>query len=1706
MSRQPIHRAAPGPSTHTRPDGRRARQVRRLFASALSAALVYVVPRGATAATTLYWDTTTGTWDTGVTPDWSTDLAGANATTWATGDQAYFSSTAVSTAAPYNVSIVAAGVSADSVVFSTAAPVNISGGALTLTGTGGVTVNNGAGADLISSAVAIGGTAETWTNNGTAGLTVGGVISGTGSLTFAGTGTTTLTARETYTGSTTVNGGLLQLNVGSGTLNSTSALFINNGGTVQINSDNAFAGSGGNVPVTIATGGVLTTATSSLHLPGLLTLAGGTLATTGTPGGNQPSYGSYDLDKGVLVTANSTVSAMDVVPTQAGGTQFNVASGATLTVTGTLVTTGGSASTGVIKSGGGTLAFDADSSYSGGTIVNGGTLVLAGSGTGPGTIRGALTINAGATVSALVGYALGYASGTQVTTLTVNGGRFDLAAAADGYGDGEEGAYTNLVLSAGGSVTSSGGDSFRFHNGYGISSAASSTTNNISSPITVLDSSGVLVINTAAGTASSGVDLNISGPIGGASGSLTKTGPGTLLLSGSSTYGGTTTVAAGTLSLGSTGSIAAGSMLNLSGGTLAITGSQTQTFGGTTITAGTSAIANAGTLNLGAITRSVGGTVDFGSGTGVTTTTTANTNGILGGWATTGGGASFATSAGNGTNPGAITPLTAYTETSVAGTASANYAGANIDVNNSPAALDGPATPNSLRFNTAAATTLTLSAGANTVTSGGILVTPSVGSNVSTITGGTLAGSSATGELIVDQFDANTTAAGALVIGSTLADGSSPTALSKGGPGTLILASAGNTYTGVTTVGAGTLQVGTGTAGQDGSINTSGGIVDNGLLVFNNAGSTTYAQTITGTGSLTKTGPGLINLSVAEAYAGATTVNGGTLQLSGPNGTAVGLHASAAIVANNGGTILVANDNALEGNGYAVPVTLNAGGTLNISGGHSTHLFGLLTLNGGTLASQTTSGNYGSYDVDNGLVVTATSTISALSVVPDQTGGTVFNVAPGSTLNVTGTLVAATYQADTGIIFSGTGTTVLSSAANTYAGVTNLSSGALQVGTGLSGQDGSINLSSGIIDKGTLTVANFGNVTYANVISGTGTLTKTGPGTLTLSPVETYTGATTVNGGVLLVTNASGGGGALATPLITVNSGAAFQLSNGNTLGYTTGREAVTLVDGTLTNVGTAIDTLANPVTMTGGTISSTTALAAGAFSFYSSTGVIATSDATGPAVISANVALQPGNGSYTSVTFNVTRGPAASDLLVTGNLVPQNGQGAGLIKTGNGILTLAGANTYTGPTNISAGTLSLGDGTSGHDGTLATAGGIIDNAALVFDAYTGPTYNGVISGTGTLTYTTGAGRTNQSLTLGGANTYSGGTIVAAGRVIDGTTTGLGTGTVNISSGASFYPGVVNATFANNFILNGLSTVDSLGTLRVDNGDTISGTVTLQGSSSIGGQATTGNVISGVISDGGAGFGITKLGSNAITLTAAETYTGPTLVNVGTLAVSGSTTTASAVTVASGAVLAGTGTVGGAVAVNGTITAGLTSANTSSPGTLHTGVQTWNGSTGAYVAKVASISASTPSASVNDTLVMSGLTVQSGFKVSLLATGGTTPTFATENTDATGILANATPGSYVVLAKDAEGSASPFASPATIAALNLNFSSGTVATANAGDVIQLAGDADGSNYDLIAEDVASTPEPTSLLLAGLAAAPLALGRRRARRAFASPAR
>ena len=97
---------------------------------------------------------------------------------------------------------------------------------------------------------------------------------------------------------------------------------------------------------------------------------------------------------------------------------------------------------------------------------------------------------------------------------------------------------------------------------------------------------------------------------------------------------------------------------------------------------------------------------------------------------------------------------------------------------------------------------------------------------------------------------------------------------------------------------------------------------------------------------------------------------------------------------------------------------------------------------------------------------------------------------------------------------------------------------------------------------------------------------------------------------------------------------------------------------------------------------------------------------------------------------------------------------------SGSGRVTFLNANTYTGATTISAGTLQLGNGTAGYDGSIA-GNSIVNNGALVYDLTGSPTYSGTISGTGSL-IKNGTG----VLALAGNNNFSGTTSVAAGTLL----------------------------------------------------------------------------------------------------------------------------------------------------------------------------------------------------------------------------------------------------------------------------------------------------------------------------------------------------
>ena len=304
------------------------------------------------------------------------------------------------------------------------------------------------------------------------------------------------------------------------------------------------------------------------------------------------------------------------------------------------------------------------------------------------------------------------------------------------------------------------------------------------------------------------------------------------------------------------------------------------------------------------------------------------------------------------------------------------------------------------------------------------------------------------------------------------------------------------------------------------------------------------------------------------------------------------------------------------------------------------------------------------------------------------------------------------------------------------------------------------------------------------------------------------------------------------------------------------------------------------------------------------------------------------------------------------------------------------GANTYTGPTTISAGTLGGGS----YAGAIADAGGLVYNSSAA------QTLSGAISGVGTLTQA-GPGTLNLSTT----NSFSGGLSVQAGTVTEfNNGFALSSGTVNISSGAVVVlesdngtitqaPGTFTGTgtlrktgatlfaFGNNGNVNislsagGLIDVQA-GTLQGSassqglytnnqpglniaagatfNGsegtvivDALTGAGTLEGG--YGGTHTTtvgiangSGTFSGVIQDlstgGNALLALTKTGTGTQTLTGANTYTGPTSVNGGTLLVNGTSSGTGLVTVQnSGSVLGGTGTIAAAVSVTtGTLNPG----------------------------------------------------------------------------------------------------------------------------------------------------------------------------------------
>src|SRR5437867_191768 len=365
--------------------------------------------------------------------------------------------------------------------------------------------------------------------------------------------------------------------------------------------------------------------------------------------------------------------------------------------------------------------------------------------------------------------------------------------------------------------------------------------------------------------------------------------------------------------------------------------------------------------------------------------------------------------------------------------------------------------------------------------------------------------------------------------------------LTQAGAGTVTL-SATNTYTGVTTINAGTIAV-----AADARLGTPPAVATPGRLTFGGGtlrttasftvaanrgialtgagtistdpGTTlTYGGIIAGASPLTKAGTGTLIVSGANTYTGATAISAGTLQLGATNA----LPSGSAVTVSGGATFdLRGFSDGIGSLAGAGTVTSGAAGavTLTAGGNNASTTFSGLIQNGSGTVALTKTGT-GTLTLSGANTYSGATTVSA-GVLDVQN-----NTALGATAGATTVAGGAALQLEgSGLVVAEpvtlNGTGIAGGGALRQVANTNTWSGAITLGSAarVNADAGTLTVSGGITNGGfLLTVGGAGNTTVSTtVISGTGGLTKDGTGTVTLSANNTYTGTTTVSAGTLLV-------------------------------------------------------------------------------------------------------------------------------------------------------------------------------------------------------------------------------------------------------------------------------------------------------------------------------------------------------------------------------------------------------------------------------------------------------------------------------------------------------------------------------------------------------------------------------------------------------------
>jgi autotransporter-associated beta strand protein len=676
-----------------------------------------------------------------------------------------------------------------------------------------------------------------------------------------------------------------------------------------------------------------------------------------------------------------------------------------------------------------------------------------------------------------------------------------------------------------------------------------------------------------------------------------------------------------------------------------------------------------------------------------------------------------------------IAPVTytAATDTSLSGNATRP---------NGTTTLSSNTTITSLRMTGASSSNVTINAG-STLTTGGILMSSDIVNRgtSSNISGpGSLRGPAGQ-DLVVLQYQGNFDNF-PLFISAPIVDNVSATGLTyfASFASNALTLTGSNTYTGVTRILGGVLQIGSG--GTTGSLDPSSQIVNNGSLTINRSDNLTFSNSISGTGTLTKSGAGAMLLTGNNTYSGNTTVNAGTLQIGAD--TALG------------SSILVPNGGAIEAAGTSRTITTE----VLMSG--SSSVVGSQDL---TFASNFIQASGSSLTLTNNLVAGKKLTINGNVGIQYQNNNIQTLTFSGTGDTVINGFIYKVYSRAGNLSKSGTGTLTLSGAsANTYDGLTTVTGGTLALAklNGATATQAIVNggLTVGGADNTAATVQYAASTTNPDMM-GAGVVTLNGRGILD------FNGATDTIGNVAIVS--TGATGANPTPIINTAGG-------GN---LTIGTLGITPVAGftSVVNAGTGTLTLGGDVTFNAATTGqaqiSGTALSLGAANrnFIVGLGTSAgpdllidapitgvgraltksgagrltlanTNTYSGATTITAGT-LQIGNGGATgsipdSSPVSVSAGAALafnrSDALTYGGTVSGAG---GLIKDGAGTTTLTAANTYTGATTINQGILAVSSTGSVNNSSAVTinGGNFRNNSAT---NYTGAlTFtSGTISGT----------------------------------------------------------------------------------------------------------------------------------------------------------------------------------------------------------------------------------------------------------------------------------------------------------------------------------------------------------------------------------------